>query len=237
MGKRKKDLDRKLMNPLLSMKRARFFVVLLLICGQYALRAQTDVTFEKVSICFANNAGRCLSRDRVETFGENNALTVEVVLKSNNPRFLKERVQYIYVEAAQMSPNCLRASSTPDNCPPDSYFGWFELYAAPVPVVAPPRLAVDADFVQPRLAAVRRLRQEMSTIPVEITEHRPSLPGDKPIGRLDWPDNTLKPPYSFRFKANGMRLLSQNAHKYLRVTVTLQNGEKISSDHVRINVQ
>lgn len=219
------------------MKRLCFLTLLLFGIWKESLQAQSEVSFEKVSICFANTPNRCLSRDRVETLAENGNLTVEVVLKSNNPRFLKDRVQYIYVEAARMSPNCLRASPTPDNCPPDSYFGWFELYAAPAPVVAPPRLAVDADFVQPQLAAVKRLRQEMSNIPVEIVEHRPSLPGDKPIGRLDRPDNTLKPPYSFRFKANGMRLLSQNAHKYLRVTVTLQNGEKISSDHVRINVQ
>lgn len=219
------------------MRRTCFAVVSLLVLGPHALWAQTDVTFEKVNICVVNNPGRCLSRNRVEMIAENNALTVEVVLKSNNPRFLKDRVQYIYVEAARMSPNCLRASSTPDNCPPDSYYGWFELYAAPAPVVAPPRLAVEADFVQPQLAAVKRLHQEMRKIPIEIVENRPSLPGDTPIGRLDWPDNTLKPPYSFRFKANGMRLLSQNAHKYLRVTLTLQNGEKISSDHVRINVQ
>lgn len=219
------------------MKRLCFLTLLFVVFRQDSLRAQSDVSFEKVSICFAASPNRCLSRDRAETLAENGTLTVEVVLKSNDPRLLKEQVQYIYVEAARMSPNCLRASSTPDNCPPDTYWGWFELFAAPVPVVTPPRLTVDADFVQPQLAAVKRLRQEMLKIPVEIIENRPGLPGEKPIGRLDWPDTKRKPPYLFRFKANGMRMLAQNAHKYLRVTVTLRNGEKISSDHVRINVQ
>jgi hypothetical protein len=97
------------------------FLVLIWMCwNQYSLQAQSDVSFEKVSICFANNATRCLSRTRVETAGENDPFTVEVVLKSNNPRFLQDNVQHIYVEAARMSPNCLRASSNPDNCTPDS---------------------------------------------------------------------------------------------------------------------
>ncbi|MEI7581493.1 hypothetical protein [Runella sp.] len=214
------------------------FLVLIWMCwNQYSLQAQSDVSFEKVSICFANNATRCLSRTRVETAGENDPFTVEVVLKSNNPRFLQDNVQHIYVEAARMSPNCLRASSNPDNCPPDSYFGWFGLYTSPTSSASPPPLIEDADFIRPQLAAVKKLRQEMLKIPVEIIENRPGVPNDKPVGRLDWPDNKQKPPYTFRFKANGMRFLTQNFHKYLRVTVTLRNGEKISSDHVRINVQ
>lgn len=222
------------------MKRFSLFLSMFLI-GFFrpSLKAQSDVAFEKVSICFANNTNRCLSRDRVETFGENDQLLVEVVLKSNDPRLLSEKVQYIYVEAARMSPNCLRASSTPDNCPPDTYFSWFGLYTSPAPAagIPLPRLVDDADFVQPHLASVKRLRQEMIRVPVEIVEKRPGFPGDKPIGRLDWPDTKAKPPYSFHFKANGMRFITQNAHKYLRVTVTLRNGEKISSDHVRINVR
>ncbi|WP_162793622.1 hypothetical protein [Runella rosea] len=209
----------------------------LLTFGQISLNAQSDVPFEKVSICLTNNPNRCLSRARAETISENDPLTVEVVLKSNDARFLRDQVQYIYVEAARMSPNCLRASSTPDNCPPDAYLGWLGLYTAPTLTTAPPQLVDDADFIRPQLAATKKLRQEMLKIPVEIIENRPGLPGEKPIGRLDWPDNKRKPPYSFRFKANGMRMIAQNAHKYLRVTVTLRSGEKISSDHVRINVQ
>ena len=201
------------------------------------LKAQSDFSFEQVRICFADNAERCLSRNRVESFGENDPLTVEVVLKSNDPRLLKDKVQYIYVEAARMSPNCLRASSTPDNCPPDSYYSWLGLYTSPAPAAAPPRLLEDADFVHSQLAAVKKLRSEMLKFPVEIVEYRPKLPDDKPGGRLDLPDNKLKPPFTFRLKANGMRFLTQNAHRYLRVTVTLRNGEKISSDHVRINVR
>lgn len=60
----------------------------LLTFGQTTLNAQSDVAFEKVSICLTNNLNRCLSRARVETISENDPLTVEVVLKAMMLAFL-----------------------------------------------------------------------------------------------------------------------------------------------------
>jgi hypothetical protein len=36
-------------------------------------------------------------------------------------------------------------------------------------------LIEDADFIRPQLAAVKKLRQEMLKIPVEIIENRPGV--------------------------------------------------------------
>lgn len=196
-------------------------------------------TIDQASICFSAQPTRCLTRNNPAVFGNAEQFSVQIVLKSDNPKLISEVVQSIYVEIAPVSINCMRVSTQPENCPPGAFFSWFKVYenaVNPPSGIQTPITLERAGLSTEQLQISKKLREELKKVKVEVLAPEiPGKPGEKPKIKPELPEfKPATPPYYFRFNATGLKFLKENNTWAVRITVYERSGGVKSSDYVRI---
>ncbi len=175
--------------------------------GVESSTADTTYSIDAVSICSQYSASTCLNQNQKNTIKETEAFAVEIVLKSNNPNLLRDQIQAIQLEAGEISTACARSASTISDCPSGSHQEWKTMYENPAPATGNVLQLLKSSTLTKQLTNKHlTFKNNVRPQPVYVFD-KPQKPGhtkpDVKPGPL--PDNSLKPPYYFRFRLENLQ--------------------------------